>query len=847
MFDYDNNTAEFENVLTGAHPIDVSHAGGKFQDLAREIYGDFWTLEMRTPNKRGRREDHRTRRDRIQRCVDAFNQQMPALVDAYLIWSLNYPNSGTWNIRVVDTYYAENISLTIESLDRFVASALVRQGIVPCSPISPSVGITVDALELYRVARLRSPHFSIQVYVKSICDLHGVNALVSAALNRNSSDWNLRNTCPCCTYELEGEPPMIFRLLYTMDGNNSLKRVCHRLMGADGDYTGPSIELPTTQQVGNDRYLACNYVNMWANAAEDEGVGDNENPCAGRWKNMDDEKTKKSWGVYDETGIFVAVCRHGFCLLIADIVQSGERAKYPLAVVAKLLNVFGADLGGGYNIGCQFKTTLDNSILGPQARALRHSCLVGAFHGHAHRRICQLDHLATYVKGLGLEDLETCDVFHCQQLISAYFQHNDEYDVYPKLGNFLYNNYRQALDILQNGQINLSEAMRDLDITDISIFNQWITNEKEYLQGLKSEPEHETLQMEYWQKLINLTASQGNLDTARSIWTSSTPSSASFCASDAAMTRKLEMTWRHALENFEKDLESKLEVAQRWVPDTPEWKDAGHLVAKRKYQCALDALEGLVVARIFELTKLNRSGTGYKLCKHIVKALQTRSSAIRSALDRYNTAALSLTPPRRTLKWDEVIEYVFLSDFDLLRDARQDISQYPWATPAARQATDLYFKMCRAKEEVLRLNNEIQRLVTYIHDEECYLHDCYTQLELSCPALAHQINLRRLVRSRANGYLLQRMADIAQLQEFSGSISIGESIKKSLGDSASIPHAQIPAGLNVMQDLSGSLSFGVASNSPDMQDELEDEEEDVAAIEEAAQALRDVLRVSADS
>lgn len=79
-----------------------------------------------------------------------------------------------------------------------------------------------------------------------------------------------------------------------MDGNDSFKRVCRQLMGADGDYTGPSIKLPTTQQVGNDRYLACDYVNMWANAAEDEGVGDDENPCAGRWKNMDDEKTKKS-------------------------------------------------------------------------------------------------------------------------------------------------------------------------------------------------------------------------------------------------------------------------------------------------------------------------------------------------------------------------------------------------------------------------------------------------------------------------------------------------------------------------------------------------------------------------
>jgi hypothetical protein len=39
---------------------------------------------------------------------------------------------------------------------------------------------------------------------------------------------------------------------------------------------------------------------------------------------MDTARTNKAWGIYDETGIFVAVCRHGFCLLIADMVQSGE-------------------------------------------------------------------------------------------------------------------------------------------------------------------------------------------------------------------------------------------------------------------------------------------------------------------------------------------------------------------------------------------------------------------------------------------------------------------------------------------------------------------------------------------
>jgi hypothetical protein len=78
----------------------------------------------------------------------------------------------------------------------------------------------------------------------------------------------------------------------------------------------------------------------------------------------------------------------------------------------------------------------------------------------------------------------------------------------------------------------------------------------------------------------------------------------------------METARRHTLELFEKDLatvqelEIKLNIIQRWVPNDPEWQNAGRLVATRQYQRALDTLEGLVVARIFELTKMNRSGTG---------------------------------------------------------------------------------------------------------------------------------------------------------------------------------------------------------------------------------------------
>ena len=39
---------------------------------------------------------------------------------------------------------------------------------------------------------------------------------------------------------------------------------------------------------------------------------------------MKDDITKKMWGIFDETGIFLALCQHGFALVIADMVMSGE-------------------------------------------------------------------------------------------------------------------------------------------------------------------------------------------------------------------------------------------------------------------------------------------------------------------------------------------------------------------------------------------------------------------------------------------------------------------------------------------------------------------------------------------
>jgi Kyakuja-Dileera-Zisupton transposase len=126
-----------------------------------------------------------------------------------------------------------------------------------------------------------------------------------------------------------------------------------------------------------------------------------------------------------------------------------------LAIVAKMLEVFGPDLALGYDIGCRFETTLANSPLGEKARKNNHRCLVGAFHGHAHNRLCQSQFLATYIEGLSLEDLEGCErffsksnalasstryasTFHRRQAIAEYVGYSDKFETYQNLSMLVF-------------------------------------------------------------------------------------------------------------------------------------------------------------------------------------------------------------------------------------------------------------------------------------------------------------------------------------------------------------------------------------------------------------------------
>ncbi|KAF7965149.1 hypothetical protein HWV62_45386 [Athelia sp. TMB] len=821
--DGDEDWVMANDVFTGAQPIDISHAGGELLSLAS-------MHEEYTKSRRRRHPDYRTRRNRTELRNRSFATQLPGLTQAYMDWSLRTSNnqtspiketasSGWCHVHVVDTFTVQDVRVVVPENDTLL-TALLRQGLIPSAPDNPSICITIEALELFRVANLRCPRLSVQAYTKTLCDLHqvpfhrylstqlsiardlylairaSVDKLVQAALGRDSPGWRLRHACPACTYKLQDEKPLLFSLLFTMDGNDSLKRIQRYTLDENGS-SQHSAEAIDSRAVNDGLYLAREEVDKWANENIEDMMGSLANeeevdadadygPCVDRWKNMKEDLTKRMWGIFDETGIFLALCRHGFALVLADMVKSGELAKYPLAVANLLLRTFGQDLGGGYDIGCKFKSTLLHSPLAPLVRDLNYTSLVGSFHGHAHRRLCQLSHLATYTKGLGNENLEGCErafsksnelastirhasVFHRKQAIDNYFKYNDDLEVYYNLTSFLHNNYEHALNTLHSGPLSLAHAMADLGVTDPSTFEQWRAEEQAYLEGLSKEPLQETLEMEYYQKLVNLEASKHEYETSRTVWLAVGPAEAARGYTNADLS--IEAARRKLLATYEKDLkivldlEEKLNIDARWTPQSEEWARAGNMVAMRRYQRALDKLEGLIVARMFELTKMNMSQTGYKMRKHVAKALQSRSQAIRTALDHYNSAARALPTPRRQLQW----RYL----------------PAPLGNPCWQACIDLHFKLKRAREEIERLNIEIRRVATSIRDEAHFLERMESQVQQTDPLLAHQIHLHRAIRGRFNQHHRRKLQKISSLRSFSGTITPGTAAVDGYGEAAS--------------------------------------------------------------
>lgn len=161
---------------------------------------------------------------------------------------------------------------------------------------------------------------------------------------------------------------------------------------------------------------------------------------------------------------------------------------------------------------------------------------------------------------------------------------------------------------------------------------------------------------------------------------------------------------------------------------------------------------------------------GYKLRESVWRALKTRGKAIRTALDKYNKIAPKMDPPAPILQWKQLMEYSFISEFELLKHAHshRNISTEPWALPLNREMALKYHKIKRAYEEIIRVNIEAPRLRTSIRDEhQLYTHHINRLLE-SDPALSSELHRIFAVRRRVNATHIQHLDTLEALPGYSG-------------------------------------------------------------------------------
>ncbi|RDX50672.1 hypothetical protein OH76DRAFT_1455223 [Lentinus brumalis] len=765
-------------------------------------------------------KDTRTWSSRIKNFDENWKPRLPLLVEAYLRYryaspppdrsasDIPEPSPSPITIDVLDIYTCQSTASIPVSEGGTFAEDLVAAGYLGTTPVSPSLAISLKTLELFRCIRLFKPSFSTEAFTKLLCHqyyipyrryyrtlladafdiyltiLDLVEKRVMERLGRDVPDWRAQNSCPCCSYELEGEEPGAHWRMICIDGNNSLKR----LATSQGRQTG---DMRTFE---SDYFLPRAFVDTFANEVKarqrqskpdlpvesedddvDQGPRTREGfptdgasdevsaPCASNWKAAAADEVKKMWGMFDETGIFLCACRHAMVLWVADMVRSGELAKYALAMTSRVNEKIKGKKMFGYDIGCAFEDTVLHSILRDLFLASGSRFCVPAFHGYSHSYRCQCHYHPNAIQGVGLEDFETAErifarsnelasvvrgasVYRRHLFIDMFFRQHDR-DRYANMAQMLHGNYVQALEVIETQAEPVAAMLENLGLTREKLADL-AKEEKTCFTTLKDEDPTNVHTVAYVEALQALQKAKDELLEVSERFRRRAPREdgvvqLTFLAprsgpvgydSDLSETRKLETRRRHLHDRVDRlsaevaSIEADYNIETRWQPTDFLYRQTVDYIATRQYQRALGKLQRLVILRLFELQKLNIARTGYKVRTYLAKSLQRRCKAIRRAVEEYNVAARELQPPRPTVDWDKVSHYSFIEEFSLLQDTRNDIRSKPWASSDIREAMRLSRRIDRAYEEITNCNREIRRLHMAIRDEEILFRNTLRQL-----------------------------------------------------------------------------------------------------------------------
>ncbi|KAG2155360.1 uncharacterized protein EDB93DRAFT_1247842 [Suillus bovinus] len=191
--------------------------------------------------------------------------------------------------------------------------------------------------------------------------------------------------------------------------------------------------------------------------------------CSKNWKAAASDKKKQMWSIFDEMGIFVFAYRHGLVL-----------AKYPLAIISKVLKLLSECSLAVYNISCGFTSTICASILGKAFEQQGCYICVDVFHGYAHNYTCQTKNHPNGIQGTGIKNFGAIEhffsasnalapviryatIYHHFVFLDLFFKqwYNDKY---LNLTTMIYHNYKQSINIITLESLTLDDAKASLGI-----------------------------------------------------------------------------------------------------------------------------------------------------------------------------------------------------------------------------------------------------------------------------------------------------------------------------------------------------------------------------------------------
>ncbi|KAF8555520.1 hypothetical protein OG21DRAFT_1410799, partial [Imleria badia] len=348
-------------------------------------------------------------------------------------------------------------------------------------------------------------------------------------------------------------------------------------------------------------------------------------------------------------------------------------------------------------------------------------------------------------------------------------------------GRFLFNNYKQALDIIKNPELDRFKTTDT--ITDVD-FVAWHEEERRYLQDC-AEESHETMTaVKYAQLLDKLYFAEATYGSVTSIpflmYTPAqyTPESG-LNATAQQCTTTVNAEYASALHRYQLQLnvvekfERDNNITERWTVDHPDYKASTEYVKHRNFIRAIKELKGLVVQRLFELSKANLSGTGMYSYHHLIPeliSLVRRSAAIRTALEQYNRLAPhDDRNTRQKLEYTKVIGYATLGKFALLKMSCHDVLSKPWVSPANREVMMKYFKVLQSQEEIVHLNVEICRLQAWVDFDNGQIRTAIGTLKTNASFhLATEMGLFYAECHHVNNIHRSRLAQLYLLDGFSG-------------------------------------------------------------------------------